>query len=275
MHRRIHRIAGSARDVGHDGALFARDAVNQRGFARVGAADHRHTDHIGILFLLRFVRQILEHRIQQIAGAVSVHRGYRDRVAQPQIIELIKVGGQTADVVALVDRQHHRLAAFLQHHRDIRIVGGDTGQQIGHQHDHIRLFDRELRLPPHLGQDHIVRIRLDTAGIRQHKRTSAPFTRRKQPVTGHARRIFYDRQPLPDQFIKQGGLSNIGSPHNRHHRPCHTAHLLISIILNKYLFYTELTASSRPTATHHRWRPPSAARPAPAPPARGSHRPKS
>lgn len=93
--------------------------------------------------LLREV-QMLIHRVQQVAGAVSVHRGDRDRVAQSQIIKLIEFRRNLADAVALVDAQHHRLVALLQHGGNLLVGRGDAGLDVYHQDDDLRALDGHL-----------------------------------------------------------------------------------------------------------------------------------
>jgi hypothetical protein len=46
-HQRVHRVARGAGHVGHEVAVLAEDAVDQRRLAHVRAADHRHADRTG------------------------------------------------------------------------------------------------------------------------------------------------------------------------------------------------------------------------------------
>ena len=157
---------------------------------------------------------------------MAVHGGNSDGIAQTQIIEFIKLRRNLSRRIAFVDAEHHRLAAFLQHYRHIRIVGGNSRPQISHQDDDVRLFNRQLSLTAHLRKDHIIGAGLDAAGIRQHELPPAPLTLGKDPVPGHPRRILDDGQPLSDQLVEKGGLAHIGPPDHRYYRPRHCAHRL-------------------------------------------------
>ena len=157
---------------------------------------------------------MLIHRVQQVAGAVSVHRGDRDRVAQSQIIKLIEFRRNLADAVALVDAQHHRLVALLQHGGNLLVGRGDAGLDVYHQDDDLRALDGHLGLASHLREDDVVRIRLDAAGIDQHDLVAAPLAGRIDAVAGDAGSVLHNREPLADQFIKQGGFADIRPAHH-------------------------------------------------------------
>ena len=155
-----------------------------------------------------------------------MHRGHRHRIAQTQIVKLVEFRRRGTGGVALVDAQHHGLAALLQHGGHRLVVGGDTGTQIGHQDNHVSLVDGQLSLGTHLRQDHVVGLGLDTAGIRQHKLAAAPLALRKDAVAGDTGGVLHDGQTLSDQFIKQSGFSHVGTPHHGDNRLSHWLPLL-------------------------------------------------
>ena len=161
---------------------------------------------------------------------MTVDGGYRDGIPQSQVVKLVEFRRRASGRVALVDAEHHRLAAFLEHHGHVLIVGRHPGVQIGHQDDDVRLVDGQLGLPPHLGEDHIVGMGLDAPGVCQHEGAAAPFARGKDPIPGHAGRVLDDGQPLPDELIEQCRFSHIGTPYHRHYRPRHRDHHL-SVLL--------------------------------------------
>ena len=214
FHHRVGRVAGGAGDVRDDDRLPARNAVDQRGFARVWPSDDGDGDAVVVVPVLLREVQMLIHRVQQVAGAVSVHRGDRDRVAQSQIIKLIEFRRNLADAVALVDAQHHRLVALLQHGGNLLVGRGDAGLDVYHQDDDLRALDGHLGLTAHLREDDVVRIRLDAAGIDQHDLVAAPLAGRIDAVAGDAGSVLHNREPLADQFIKQGGFADIRPAHH-------------------------------------------------------------
>ena len=112
--------------------------------------------------------------IRDSAGTVTVDGGYRDGIPQSQVVKLVEFRRRASGRVALVDAEHHRLAAFLEHHGHILIVGRHPGAQIGHQHDNVRLVDGQLGLPPHLGEDHVVGMGLDAPDVYKRQENKDP-----------------------------------------------------------------------------------------------------
>ena len=191
---------------------------------------------------------------------MSVGRRYRDRVAEPEVVKLVKLRLRFPQPVALVDTQDDRLAALLEHRRDLLIGGCHTGLQVGDQHDHIRAVDRQLCLPAHLRKDHIVRIRLDPAGVHQHDLPAAPLARTIDPVAGDAGGILHNTDPRTGQFIKQGRLAHIRAADNCNQWFCHG----FTSFHQRYL--RAGTRSLRHRAARHRY-PPGRQAPRAVPPA--------
>ena len=171
----IGRITGGACDVRNNNRFPACNAVDQRGFARIRSADDGNGDAVFIVFFLGAKVQMLIDRIQQVAGAMSVQGGHRNRLSQTEVVKFVKFRWWFAHSVAFVDAQYNRLAALLQHCSDLLIGGGDAGFHIHHQNNDLCTFNRHLCLTAHLRNDNIIRIRLDTAGIDQHNLMVAPF----------------------------------------------------------------------------------------------------
>ena len=108
-------------------------------------------------------------RIQQIAQSQTGGCRYRYRITDTKVVELIDVIAKFRRIVYFIDRQNNRFSRFTQHIRHLGIRIGHTLTHIYDKQDHIRRRDRDLRLLTHLGQDNILRIRLDTASIDQGK----------------------------------------------------------------------------------------------------------
>ena len=74
LHDGVDGVARGAGNVGHDGAVGAQDAVEQRGLTGVGAADDGHVQRIGELvgdFVLLLGQQGHDV-VEQVARAVAV-----------------------------------------------------------------------------------------------------------------------------------------------------------------------------------------------------------
>ncbi len=94
------------------------------GYNRAGFADDRHTDGFGVVLLFLLFGKQFENGVQKVACAVTVHGRNGNRVAESEIIKLIKFCGRFTDGITLVDTQHNRLTAFLQHGCHF-VVSGD------------------------------------------------------------------------------------------------------------------------------------------------------
>ena len=214
----IGGVTGGAGNIADDHPLLSGQIVDEGAFAHIGLAND---SHLGVfLWVVGAVLPVyLFHAgIQQVAGAVPVDRGNRVGVAQPQVIEFVKIGGNITQAVALVDAQNHRLAAFLQHMGNIGVIGGHTAFQVHHKDDHIGGVNGDLCLHPHFGKQHIIGLRLYAAGIHQHKFPSAPFAGGVNAVTGHTGGVLHDGEPLPGELIEQGGFTDIRTPHDGNQR---------------------------------------------------------
>ena len=155
---------------------------------------------------------------------MTVHGRYGNRVTHTQIIKFVELRIRGTDTVALIDAQNHRLAAFLQHIGHILIGSHHAAAQIRHQHDHIRRGNGNIGLRTHLREDHIIRPRLNTAGIHQQKAVTQPLTVAVNAVPGHAGLVVHNGQTGAYQFIKKCGFAHVGAAHNgnnrsRHNRP--------------------------------------------------------
>ena len=110
---------------------------------------------------------MLEYGIQQVARAVSVHGRHLNRVAEAEVIKLIKIRRRVAQRIALIDAHDDRHIAALEHLCDVEVRCDHAGAHIGHENDAVRRINGNLRLCAHLGQNNILRFRLDAARIYQ------------------------------------------------------------------------------------------------------------
>ena len=102
-----------------------------------------HVDGIGI-------REIFADFIQHIADAQAGSCGYRNRITNTQVVELIDIRHELVEVINLVDHQNHGLAGFAQHIRHLGIRVHQSLTYICDKNDHVRRSDRDLRLLTHL-----------------------------------------------------------------------------------------------------------------------------
>ena len=222
LDRRIHGVARRARDVGDDAAVLAGNAVDERRLADVRLADDRHLDDLALLFVLRLLGQMLEDGVQQVAGAVAVHRRNLNRVAEAEVVELIEIDRRLAERVAFVDADDHRHIAALEHLRDVEIRRHHARAHVGHKDDDVRRVDRDLRLRAHLREDDVLRFRLDAARIDEREAAVFPLALAEDAVARDARRILHNGKALSDQLVEQSRFADIRSADNRHDRFGHS-----------------------------------------------------
>ena len=75
----------------------------------------------------------------------------------------------------------------------------------------------DLRLFPHLGQDHILGIRFDSAGVDEAEGPSPPLGFCVDPVPGDPRSIFHNGDSPAYDLIKKSGFSHIRPAYDRYH----------------------------------------------------------
>ena len=222
----INAVARRAGNVRDDDALLAQHAVEQAGLADVRLADQSNADALVVLFLLVCRREMLVSRIEQLAHAVAVQSGDAERLAQTEVVELIKLRRRITRLVALVDSQHERLARAQQHGRNVLIGGSNAGAQVSDQNNDIRMRDRSLRLKAHELQNLVIVRRLNAAGVDDGEITTAPVAVSVQAVAGNARRILNDGKPLARQAVEQLRLADVRTADDRNNRLCHNFPLL-------------------------------------------------
>ena len=105
--RHVDRVARRAGELGDDHALLAEEAVDERGLADVGPADHGQADASRRPRARSSAGQQLDDAVEQIARAEALRRGDGHRLAEPEPVEL---GGERhlGDAVALVGRDDRR-----------------------------------------------------------------------------------------------------------------------------------------------------------------------
>ena len=217
----VDGIAGGACLVGNDEAVFAQNMVDQAGLADIGAADDSNGDAvIGVLFLLLKI-EVSADGVQQVTGAVAVYAGDRDQLAEAEAVKIIQLHRGLADLVALVDGQHHGLAAAHQHTGNILILRRHTGGQLSHHDDAVGGVDGQLGLLTHVGQQAVINAGLDAAGVHQQELVAGPFAIAEDTVAGNARRVLDNGEALAGQLIENSGLAHIGAAHNGYDRFCH------------------------------------------------------
>ena len=230
----VDAVAGGASHLRHDHARPTQDRVQQRGLADVGATEDRHPDLVcGVLVVLGAVDPLerLHDRVQQVACAAAVQRRHRDRITQPQRVQL-QPAGLVGLIVHLVGDHQHGPSRAAQDLRDLLVAGGQPGTGVDHEQHQMRLLHGDPRLLGDLGLHRRLIARVDAARVDQDELTAAPLAHRLGAVPGHARRLVHHRLATRRQPVDEGGLSRVREADHRHPaRQAAVLRLLLDLLL--------------------------------------------
>ena len=223
----VDGVPGGAGHIADDDPLLPQDAVGEAGLAHVGLADDGHLDHVAVLLLVGLRREVLQAGVQQVAGAVAVDGGHGDGVAQTQVVKLIELRVGGAGGVHLVHCQDNGLLGPLQHSRHLLVGGGHTGLDVRYQDNDSGVVDGDLGLLAHEGQDLVVGVGLDAAGVHQGELAAVPVGFTVNAVPGDAGGVLHNGKTPPDDFVEQHGLAHVGAAHDGDQGLGHRGYLLL------------------------------------------------
>ena len=211
----IHRISGGTRDIRNDQTVLTQQFVDQGRLADIGLSDDGHTGAVILFFLCLFLIKIFRYGLQHVTDSQTIHRRDRMGIANTQIVEFVDIRHILLEAVHLIDHQYHGLVGTAQHvcHLGIRIH--QSLLYIHQENDHVCSLHSDLCLFPHLGQDHVLAVRLDTSCVDQGKCHIQPVDIRIDTVSGNTGCIFHNRYIFASQCIEQGGLTDIRASHHR------------------------------------------------------------
>ena len=209
LERHHDAVARGAGLLAGDDAFLADQPIDQRRLADVGPADDGHADGR---------RQSPRPRSRVDAGervppsaTAGPGRGCRDRQRLTES-ERVKVGRHDVRVqpLALVERQHDRLAGAAQFARDELILGGKPAAGIGEQDRRsasTTAFSVWTRICASMPFGCSIRppVSMSTLGV-AHARIAV------LPVAGHARHVGDDRRPLRVSALNRVDLPTLGRP---------------------------------------------------------------
>ncbi len=145
----------------------------------------------------------------------------RDGVSEAQVVEFVEVGREFARGVALIDAEDDGLSALLEHGGHLEVCCDHAVPDVRDEDDDFGAVDGQLGLTAHLGQDDVIGMGLDAAGVHQQHGVAQPLTVPVDAVPGDAGRVVHDGEALTDEFVEQGGLAHVRPAHNGHDRFCH------------------------------------------------------
>ncbi len=225
-HDRVHRVAGGARHRMHHVSLFAEQPVRQGGLPGVGTSHDRDID--GRLPLDRRGRgKPADDRIEQIPAPGPHRRGYRQRLAEPQRIEVVHrelVGGG----FDLVHRKEHGPARPPQPLRDRLVHRVAALLRVHQEEDQVGFLQGDLHLAPDRAIHGLGGAGNQAAGVHQPEMAAAPFGIAEVAVPGGAGMFRDDRGAAPEDAVEERGFADVRPADDRDDGdpaplPCHVS----------------------------------------------------
>jgi hypothetical protein len=160
----LDRVARGARLVEGDDALLADEAVHERGLADVRAADDGHARMVGFELFVAFFGKFLERILDELAHAFAVLRRDRDRIAHRELVEFRRDDG-LVHALGLVDDEEGGRGRLAQGLGDALVLRREAARAVDDEEDHVGFRNRLACLARHLGEDAVLRDRLEAARV--------------------------------------------------------------------------------------------------------------
>ena len=158
--------------------------------------------------------EVVDDLVEQVAGAVAVQAGDRDRVAEPEPVQLERER-LLARVVDLVRDHEHRLLRLAQDLRDLLVARRDPDLRVDDEEDEVGLRDRLARLVGDRARDRRLVGDVDAAGVDQQEALRAPLADELLAVARDARRLVHDRRARPGQPVDERRLPDVREADDR------------------------------------------------------------
>ena len=159
--------------------------------------------------------------VEQVAGVLAVHRGYRKRVAGAESVELVVVGAR--GIVDLVGDEQPRLLRVAQQIEDAGIARMQSDFGVDDHQQQIGLANRLDDLAPDLEVHRNVRIVGQPAGIHQPELPAVPVRAREMAIARGARLVADDRAVIADDAVEKGRLADVRPADDCNYRDIHAA----------------------------------------------------
>ena len=165
--------------------------------------------------------------IKHISQSHTVCRRDRNRFSDTKIIKFIDIHHKFLNAIYFINNKDNRLTATSKHICYFCIGINQPLMNICDKDNNISCINCDLSLFSHLRKDDVTAVRLNTACIDHGKCLVQPCHICINSVSCNARCIFYNRNLLTCQRIKQCGFTYIRSAHYRYYR---FAHISVSFL---------------------------------------------
>ncbi len=146
--------------------------------------------------------------VEKVSRAVAVQRRERDRVAEPEAVELERLG-VAARVVELVRDHEHVATGGAQDLGELLVPGRDSRLRVDDEEHEIGLLDRLPRLLGDLRPERPRVLAVDAPGVDQAERDAVPLAVELLPVSRDARCLVDDGGPRLGEPVDQRRLADV------------------------------------------------------------------
>ena len=206
----VNGIAGRTRNIGHHGAVFVQQAVQESALACIGAAENGKANRAFFAtFTTHRRREHRNHFVHERKASIARERTDGTREAKAKLEELVAF--LTVDTVfALVRHKNHLLVEFANHAGKLFVELGNAHADIDHEEHQVGLFDGIKDLRAHAISEHVDGIiRQESAGIDHRKFMALVIGRLVMPIAGHAVAVRNDCGTTPQDSVKKRGLAHV------------------------------------------------------------------
>ena len=222
----IDRISRGSRHIGDDHALLAQKFIDNRRFPNVWLSDNRNSRTIVFFLFSCMFREMSGHFIQHIANSQSRCRRNRNRIPDSQIIKFIDIRHKFLKIIYFIYYQNDWFLGSSKHIRNFGIGIHQSLTDVCNKYNDICCIDGNLCLLPHLREDHIAALRLNSSRINQCKFLIQPADIGINPVSGNSGSILDNGYHLPGQYVKECGFPDIRPSYNCYYWFTHISVLL-------------------------------------------------
>ena len=205
--RHVDRVARRAGHVGDDHAVLAQEAVDERGLADVRPPDdgEPHDVLVGLVVVLGQERH---ERVEQIAAAEPLGGRHRDRLAEPESVEL---GGErhVAHRVDLVGGDEHRDARAAQQVGKLLVAGAHAGLRVDDEQRDGRVGDPGAGLIADRAGQWVDVLEVDAAGVDEREAAPVPLAGKLLAIARDAGAFVHDRLTRAREAVDERGLAHV------------------------------------------------------------------
>ena len=214
--------------------LFAQNAIEQSGFARIGTAHHGNAQRLGniefsaVFFIVEdflfidfdfiiLAQMLFRHSgtygIIELAQAFAMFGRNGERITKSQR-EGFVIARIALLAFGLVGEQQNGLAGTAHELRKMAVGGRHADARINDEENHIGLFNRRFRLHAHALRQNAFVILLKTRRVDNREAQIGQFAFALATVARHPRPVIDQREFFADEPIEQRRLADIRSADN-------------------------------------------------------------